>query len=119
MAISRKFAALLGGEITVRSQVGRGSTFKLDIGVEPAEDTDIPAQEVARQVMGLAPGQPDYRLLIVDDNLESRLLFRQLLEPVGFRVLEAASGQEAVDLYQKRSAALDLDGYPDAGDGRV
>jgi len=101
LAISRRLAALLGGEITVRSQVGRGSTFKLEIEVQPAEDTDIPARAVARRVVGLAPGQADYRLLVVDDSYESRLLFRQLLEPVGFRVLEAAGGQEAVEIYRK------------------
>ena len=69
--------------------------------------------------MGLASGQPDYRLLVVDDHLESRLLLRQLLEPVGFRVLEASSGQEAIDLYQKDPPHLiwmdirmpEMDGY--------
>ena len=101
LTISRKFAALLGGEITVGSQVGRGTTFKLDIEVQPGEDTDILPRVVARQVVGLVPGQPDYRFLVVDDSYESRLLFRQLLEPVGFRVLEAASGQEAVELCRK------------------
>jgi CheY-like chemotaxis protein len=101
LAIGRKFAGLLGGEIGVRSQVGRGSTFKLDIEVQPVEDADIPARAVARQVVGLAPGQAGYRLLVVDDSYESRLLFRQLLEPVGFRVLEAASGQEAIELCRK------------------
>jgi CheY-like chemotaxis protein len=106
LAISRKFAALLGGKITLRSQLGRGSTFKLDIGGQRAEDSDIPSQVVAPQVMGLVPGQPDYRLLIVDDIFESRLLFRQLLEPVGFRVLEAANGQEAVELYNRHQPHL-------------
>jgi CheY-like chemotaxis protein/two-component sensor histidine kinase len=101
LAISQRFAALLGGEITVRSQVGRGTTFQFDLGVEAAEETDIPAEQVRRQVVGLESGQPDYCLLIVDDIWESRLLLRQLLEPVGFRVVEAASGQEAIDLYQK------------------
>jgi PAS domain S-box-containing protein len=100
LAISCKFADLLGGKITLRSQVGRGTTFKLDIGSRLPEDADIPSPVVSRQVMGLAPDQPHYRLLIVDDIFESRLLFRQLLEPVGFSILEAAGGQEAVELYK-------------------
>jgi CheY-like chemotaxis protein len=44
--------------------------------------------------------------LIVDDNLENRILLRQLLEPVGFRVWEAAGGREAIDLHQKVQADL-------------
>ncbi len=101
LAISRKLAALLGGEITLRSEVGRGSVFGLTIEVERAEEADMPGRAVVRQVTGLAPGQPSYRLLVVDDHLESRLLLRQLLEPVGFKVLEAAGGREAVDLFLK------------------
>lgn len=77
----------------------------MDIGVRPAERSDIPVRQ-GREVIGLASGQPDYRLLVVDDNLESRLLLRQLLEPVGFRVLEATGGQEAIDMYRKDQPQL-------------
>jgi CheY-like chemotaxis protein len=45
------------------------------------------------------PGQSSYRLLVADDSAENRLILRLLLEQGGFSVLEAASGQEAVDLY--------------------
>jgi len=51
-------------------------------------------------VIGLMPGHPPYRLLVVDDSVESRFVLRRLLEQVGFGVLEAANGQEAVDLYK-------------------
>ena len=101
LPLSRKLARLLGGEITVSSEAGRGSTFRLEVGVETAETSDIPVGEVSRHVTGLASGQPDYGLLIVDDNLENRLLLRQLLEPVGFRIWEAPGGREAIDLHQK------------------
>jgi PAS domain S-box-containing protein len=123
LAISRKMADLLGGEITLRSEVGKGSVFGVNIEVQEAEEADIPGRAVVRKVSGLAPGQPSYRLLVVDDHLESRLLFRQLLEPVGFQVLEAASGQEAIDFCRKAAPHLiwmdirmpEMDGYEAAG----
>ena len=99
LALSRRFAGLLGGTITVSSQVGKGSTFKFDIEVELPEGPDADTQLVAPQVLGLAPGQPQYRVLVVDDGDDSRSVLRQLLEQVGFGVLEAAGGQEAVDLH--------------------
>jgi two-component system sensor histidine kinase/response regulator len=47
-------------------------------------------------VVALAPGQPRYRVLVVDDSANSRLVLRQLLEQVGVAVLEAANGREAL-----------------------
>jgi PAS domain S-box-containing protein len=119
LAISRKLADLLGGEITLRSEMGRGSVFGLNIEVERAEEPDVSGRAVVQKVTGLAPGQPSYGLLVADDNLESRLLLRHLLEPAGFKVLEAANGQEAVDLYKSDSPHLiwmdirmpEMDGY--------
>ena len=100
LPLSRKLAGLLGGDITVSSRVGRGSTFRLEVCVETAEESDVPVREVPRQVAGLASGQ-SYGLLVVDDNLENRILLRQLLEPVGFRIWEAPGGREAIDLHEK------------------
>jgi CheY-like chemotaxis protein len=108
LALSRRFAALLGGTITVTSQVGKGSTFQFDIEVELPEAPDADTQPVAPQVLGLAPGQPHYRILVVDDSDDSRSVLRQLLAQVGFGVLEAASGQEAVELHAIRKPHLIL-----------
>ncbi len=100
LTLSRMFVELLGGEITIRSQVGKGSTFAFDIAVKLAEAAAVHTEEADRQVIGLMPGHPPYRLLVVDDSIENRFVLRRLLERVGFGVLDAASGQEALDLYK-------------------
>jgi CheY-like chemotaxis protein len=51
-------------------------------------------------VTGLAPGQPLYRLLVVDDKPENRRLLVQLLAPLGFTVREAADGREALEVWE-------------------
>jgi PAS domain S-box-containing protein len=100
LTLSRMFIELLGGEISIHSQVGKGSIFAFDIAIKLAKGSAVHTQEADHQVIGLLPGQPPYRLLIVDDSAENRFVLRQLLEQVGFQVLEAAGGQEAVDLYK-------------------
>ncbi len=55
-----------------------------------------------KEVIGLAPGQPVYRILVAEDRWESRTLLVKLLEPVGFDVLTAENGQEALELLRSR-----------------
>jgi PAS domain S-box-containing protein len=100
LTLSRMFIEQLGGEITLRSQLGRGTVFAFHIPFKLAESAVIRGQQTDRRVTGLAPGQPSYRLLVVDDSVENRFILRRLLEQGGFTVLEAAGGQEAVDLYK-------------------
>jgi signal transduction histidine kinase/CheY-like chemotaxis protein/streptogramin lyase len=99
LPISRQFVRLMGGEITASSQVGQGTVFEFDIQAEPADSAEIRARQPARQVIGLEPGQPDYRILVVEDNLESRTLLHKVLAEVGFTVQEAVNGQQAVELH--------------------
>jgi PAS domain S-box-containing protein len=106
LTLSRMFVELLGGEITIRSQVGRGSIFAFDIPARMAEGAAIHTQVSDRRVIGLIPGQSPHLLLVVDDSVENRFVLRRLLEQGGFSVLEAASGQEAVDLYKSRRPHL-------------
>jgi signal transduction histidine kinase/FixJ family two-component response regulator len=97
LAISRSFAELMGGGLRLSSRPGAGTTAAFDIAATLAEDgvtaADAPA---TRMAIGLAPGQPRYRILVADDRQESRLLLDKLLAPLGFEVREAANGQEAV-----------------------
>jgi len=101
LAITRQFVELMGGRLTLASEVGKGSTFRVELPLRRARPEDLPEALPERgEVIGLEPGQPDYRVLVVDDNLENRLLLNQLLVGVGYAVREAENGAEAVARYR-------------------
>jgi CheY-like chemotaxis protein len=87
------------GNITVSSVVGKGSTFTFDIQVTIADATQVETTQVKRKVTGLAPNQPEYRMLVVDDRFESRLVLVTLFTSMGFLVREAENGREAIALW--------------------
>jgi PAS domain S-box-containing protein len=98
LPISRKFIKLMGGEMTVKSQLGQGTTLRFSIPLRVS--ADCPITFPARQVIGLAPDQPPYRLLLVEDLWESRQLLVELLQPLGFEIREAENGLEAIALWE-------------------
>jgi len=100
LAISQQFVRLMGGEISVKSQFGEGSTFSFDIAVEVVEPVKPDAKKPAKFVVGLAPNQPTYRILVVDDSHENRALMEQMLSKVGFEVRTVNDGQAAIDCFQ-------------------
>ncbi|MCP4935220.1 MAG: response regulator, partial [bacterium] len=99
LPISRKFAQLMGGDITATSEIGHGTTFRCDIQATIVDDTDIEKPPPTRRAIALEPGQPRYRVLIVDDKPDNRAVLLNLLTPFGFELQEAANGQEAVDIW--------------------
>jgi signal transduction histidine kinase/DNA-binding NarL/FixJ family response regulator len=100
LPISKKFVELMGGEITVSSQLGKGTIFKFDIQAQVAESIYSTAPKTSKRVMGLQPQQQEYRILVVDDRPENRQLLLKLLQPIGFQVQAAINGQEAVAIWQ-------------------
>jgi len=108
LAISRKFVNLMGGDISVDSLVGQGSRFKFNIQVRWAASADLPTQSPKRRVIALAPDQPTYRLLIVEDHWENSLLLFKLLSSLGFEVQEAKNGCEAIALWESWNPHLIL-----------
>jgi len=97
LPISRQFVQLMGGEMTVSSVLGQGSTFSFDIEVREGKQV-IKALPMTNRVISLAAEQPTYRLLVVDDMQENCDLLLKLLTPVGFEVWEALDGQEALEI---------------------
>ncbi|HNW92383.1 MAG TPA: PAS domain S-box protein [bacterium] len=94
LAISRQLAQLMGGELQVASEPGQGSRFWLSVPLPVTEATAAALPVSERQICGY--DGPRRTLLIVDDILSNRAMLRDMLEPLGFQVQEAADGRAAV-----------------------
>jgi CheY-like chemotaxis protein len=100
LAISQQYVRLMGGEIQVSSQLGQGSRFRFELPLEAVDVGDLEKPPLTRRVAGLAPDQPAWRLLVVDDSEVNRKLLVKIFQPVGFQVREAANGVEALAVWE-------------------
>ncbi len=104
LAISQRMVELMGGKLTVESRQGHGSTFSFTIPLPAlAVDATEPRQP-ARVITGYHGRRR--RLLVVDDVATNRHVLRELLVPLGFEIIEAASGVEALALMPEFRAEL-------------
>ncbi|MEG4252187.1 MASE1 domain-containing protein [Microcoleus sp. Pol10D4] len=101
LAISRKFVQLMGGDISVESELGKGTSFQLYIQTKLGQKTNSKSTAEYPRVLGLVPGQLSYKILTVDDKSINRQLLIKLLSPLGFEVKEASNGQEAIAIWDE------------------
>ena len=102
LVISKQYVELMGGCLGVTSEPGKGSVFHFEIPLRITRaGEEVAAKTLQRRIIGLAPGQPSYRLLIVEDQPDNRLLLRSLLDPLGFELREAVDGLEAVAQFEQ------------------
>ena len=100
LSITHQFVELMGGTIQATSIVGVGSTFTCELPIELADLSQLEVLPCNQEIKHLAPGQPNYRLLVVDDRETNRLALVKLLQSVGFEPRTANNGAEAIALWQ-------------------
>jgi two-component system sensor histidine kinase/response regulator len=112
LTISRRFVEMLGGQLMLCSEPGQGSIFRIMLPVltaaTPPLGLSAPQPLPDRPILGLSPGQPQYRILVVDDEAVNRQVVLQMLRPLGFAVAEAEDGQAALSQWQHWSPHLIL-----------
>ncbi|VXD21926.1 MASE1 domain-containing protein [Planktothrix paucivesiculata] len=101
LVISRQFVQLMGGDITVESELGKGTTFQFSIPVQLGKELTKIEQINSQRVLALAPEQATYKILTVDDKAINCQLLTKLLSPLGFEVKQASNGQEAINIWQE------------------
>ncbi len=99
LAICRELVRLMGGEIGLSSDAGRGSTFHFAIPVHCNEPVALPEKRRERRVIGIVPGRETLRVLVVDDDANNRGWLSELLKIVGFSVQEAVNGSAAIRMW--------------------
>jgi signal transduction histidine kinase/CheY-like chemotaxis protein len=108
LAISRRFCQMMGGDITVESEVGRGSTFVIRLPAEVVAAQPIPVARPAAQAPALSTAAPD--VLVVDDDVTVREMAERFLTREGFTVVTADGGREGLRLTRElHPAAVTLD----------
>ena len=106
LAISQRLVELMGGQIQVQSQKGQGSTFSFTIALPLTEQwAQNRTCSQGRKIIGY---QSDARrsLLIVDDRWENRAVLEDLLTPLGFELVTAENGKQALAQLQNRTFDL-------------
>ena len=94
VAISQRLVALMGGELTLESELGGGSRFAFTL-----------ALPLAPHSAGEQPAGEAWRALIVDDNAHARDLLVRMAQGLGWQVEQAASGEMALSLLQCQAQA--------------
>jgi signal transduction histidine kinase/CheY-like chemotaxis protein len=106
LVISRKFCQMMGGDITVRSTHGKGTTFRVDLPATVSEPEPAPS----------APGPPApsgksrRMVLVIDDDHDAAAILKHSLVKSGYDVLTAFTGRDGIELARKmQPAAITLD----------
>lgn len=99
LTICKQYVELMGGAIHVTAgQREKGSLFYFEIPVAIVPDGEISVAQHHGRIIGLSEGQPEYRILIVEDQPDNRQLLRKMLDLPGLVIREAVNGKEAVAL---------------------
>jgi signal transduction histidine kinase/CheY-like chemotaxis protein len=111
LAISREFVRLMGGDIAVTSEVGKGTTFRFDVRVGLAHTAAQEVRPDERRVVRVIGGGAPMRVLIADDNPENSELLQQMLQSVGFETRAVQDGEAALGAFvswRPRVVLMDL-----------
>ena len=111
LAISRRLCRMMGGEISVETHVGKGSTFKVALPAKSAVAVAGPEPVTGPQeTLGRRSGTGQNAVLVIDDDATARDLMQRYLAKSGLEVVTASDGEEGLELARRiRPSVITLD----------
>jgi signal transduction histidine kinase/CheY-like chemotaxis protein len=116
LAIVKHLVDLYQGHITVRSQLGQGTTFAIELPLPTAPDFLVEPVHETPAVVTHA-GASHIRALVVDDNAVNQVIIRRMLERLGLTIEIAVNGLEAVEAAKKMPDIIFMDQHMPEMDG--
>ena len=103
LAIVKQFVQLMGGNVSLESKPGKGSLFRVELPLEKVDEDEITrlVEQRYAEIVGLAPGQPVYRILIAEDQRDNQLLLSKLMSNLGLETRVAENGEKCVQMFQE------------------
>lgn len=105
LAISQKIVSIMQSQIMVESVLGEGSTFSFEVELPEAKDWATTSRAMQQGVVTGYQGEKR-KVLVIDDRWENRSVLVNLLEPIGFEIIEASNGQEGLEQTWNQSPDL-------------
>ena len=106
LAVSRRFAKLMDGDVSVTSIPGEGSTFRFEFEAQRA-DGETTSSTTPRAI-GLTQESPKIRVLLVEDDTDNRLMLTRMLNAVGLSVRDASNADDAVATFAREPCEIVL-----------
>ncbi len=110
LALSKELAKIMGGDITVTSELGVGSVFTFEVEISNGKQEDVERQNT-NKVIGIKSvksQEKKLKILVVDDKAENLQVAVHLLKAVGFETIEAVDGADAIEKFKKYNPHLIL-----------
>jgi PAS domain S-box-containing protein len=103
LSIVQHTVKLMRGKISVKSHIGKGSVFHIELPLSEADESEIIklSDQSYGEVIGLTPGQKRYRILIAEDQRDNQLLLVKLMKNIGMEVKVANNGEECVAIFKQ------------------
>ncbi len=101
LALCRRLAEMMGGDISVTSREGAGTTFRVRLLLATGEAADLPEVAHAARTQALPAGYREAQVLVVDDQPLNREIVVALLAQVGINPCTACNGREALDILRE------------------
>ncbi|WP_264564982.1 ATP-binding protein [Flavobacterium sp. N3904] len=97
LSISKAYVEMLGGQIELKSEIGKGSIFTFTIPLQYIDSKNITVKQVIKPI-GLKKGEEEGTILIAEDDNINFLLFQKIMKTKNYKIIRAVNGQEAVDI---------------------